>query len=50
LPWGEPGASFAGAYQSLGFVPVEGVREGLLHGEPMPMLLPVDAIASAIED
>jgi len=35
-------------YQSLGFVPVEGVREGLLHGEPLPMLLTVDAIASAI--
>jgi len=35
-------------YQSLGFVPLEGVREGFLHGEPQPMLLPVDAIASAI--
>ena len=35
-------------YQSLGFVPVEGVCEGLLHGEPLPMLLTVDAIASAI--
>ena len=35
-------------YQSLGFVPVEGVREGLLHGEPLPMLLPVNTIASAI--
>jgi len=35
-------------YQSLGFVPVEGVREGLLHGEPLPMLLTVDTVASAI--
>ena len=35
-------------YQSLGFAPVEGVCEGLLHGEPLPMLLTVDAIASAI--
>ena len=35
-------------YQSLGFAPVEGVCEGLLHGEPLPRLLTVDAIASAI--
>ena len=35
-------------YQSLGFVPVEGVREGLLHGDPLPMLLTVDTVASAI--
>lgn len=35
-------------YQSLGCAPVEGVCEGLLHGEPLPMLLTVDAIASAI--
>lgn len=35
-------------YEDLGFVRLEGVREGRLHGEPQPMLLPVDAIASAI--
>jgi GNAT superfamily N-acetyltransferase len=36
-------------YQGLGFVPVEGVREGLLHGEPFPMFLAIDTIASALE-
>lgn len=36
-----------GFYETLGFVPVEGVREGLLHGEPVPMFLPIDTIASA---
>jgi len=35
-------------YQGLGFLPVEGVREGLLHGEPQPMFLAIDTIASAI--
>ena len=38
-----------GFYQGLGFVPVEGVREGLLHGEPLPMFLAIDTIASALE-
>lgn len=38
-----------GFYQSLGFVPIEGVREGLLHGEPLPMFLAIDTIASAID-
>jgi GNAT superfamily N-acetyltransferase len=33
-------------YREFGFVPVEGVREGMLHGEPVPMLLSVDTIAS----
>ena len=28
-------------YQGLGFVAVEGVREGLLHGEPPPMFLAI---------
>lgn len=37
-------------YESLGFVAVEGVREGLLHGEPLPMFLGIDTIASAIDD
>jgi GNAT superfamily N-acetyltransferase len=36
-------------YQSLGFVPVDGVREGLLHGEPLPMFLPIDTVALAIQ-
>ncbi|MBX3270464.1 MAG: GNAT family N-acetyltransferase [Sandaracinaceae bacterium] len=34
-------------YRGLGFVPLEGVREGLLHGEPTPLFLPIDTIASA---
>jgi GNAT superfamily N-acetyltransferase len=43
----KPGAvSF---YRALGFVAVEGVREGLLHGEPQPMFLAIDTIASARE-
>jgi hypothetical protein len=33
-------------YQGLGFVPVEGVREGSLHGDPLPMFLAIDTIAS----
>ena len=37
-------------YQRLGFVPVEGVREGLLHGEPLSMFLAIDTIASALGD
>jgi len=36
-------------YQGLGFIAVEPVREGLLHGEPVPMFLAVDTIASAHE-
>jgi len=35
-------------YESLGFVAVESVREGLLHGEPLPMFLGIGTIASAI--
>jgi GNAT superfamily N-acetyltransferase len=38
-----------GFYGTLGFVPLAGVREGLLHSEPTPMFLPIDSIASAIE-
>jgi GNAT superfamily N-acetyltransferase len=34
-------------YQSLGFSEVEGVREGLVHGEPLPMILPIESIAAA---
>lgn len=36
-------------YQDLGFVAVQGVREGLLHGEPLPLFLAVDTVASALE-
>jgi GNAT superfamily N-acetyltransferase len=36
-------------YQNLGFVAIEGIREGLLHGEPLPMYLSIDTIAAAIE-
>jgi len=36
-------------YEGLGFVPVEDVREGLVHGEPLPMFLPIDTIASALD-
>jgi len=34
-------------YTSLGFVPVEGVREGLLHGGPAPMFLALGTVAAA---
>jgi GNAT superfamily N-acetyltransferase len=37
----------AGFYASLGFVPLEGVREGALHGEPTPMFLAIGSIALA---
>jgi len=39
----------AGFYQGLGFVALEGVREGLLHGEPQPMFLAIDTMAAALE-
>ena len=35
-------------YLSLGFSEVDNVREGLVHGEPLPMFLPIDSIAAAI--
>jgi len=34
-------------YESLGFEPVDGVREGLLHGGPEPMFLALATVASA---
>jgi GNAT superfamily N-acetyltransferase len=34
-------------YERLGFVALEGVREGLLHGEPLPMFLGIQTIAEA---
>lgn len=36
-------------YEALGFVPLEGVREGLLSGEPLPMFLSIETVGSAIE-
>jgi GNAT superfamily N-acetyltransferase len=36
-------------YERLGFVALDGVREGLLHGEPQPMFLPIGTIAKALE-
>lgn len=35
-------------YEGLGFVPLEGVREGLLVGEPRPMFLGIEAIAATV--
>lgn len=41
----KPGA--VAFYESLGFVAVEGVREGLLHGEPVPMFLATGTVSGA---
>lgn len=35
-------------YETLGFQALEGVREGLLVSEPMPMFLGIDTIATAL--
>ena len=35
-------------YERLGFVALEGVREGLLAGEPLPMFLGIDTIAATM--
>lgn len=35
-------------YESVGFVPFDCVREGLLHGKPRPMFLVIGTIASTI--
>ena len=35
-------------YGRYGFVPLEGVREGKLHGDPTPMFLPVKEVAAAV--
>ncbi len=43
----KPGA--VAFYQRLGFVPFDGVREGLLHGDPTPMFLGIGAISAAVE-
>lgn len=36
-------------YEQLGFIAVEGVREGQMHGDPLPMFLSIDTIASALK-
>jgi len=36
-----------GFYERYGFTPLEGVREGALHGAPTPMFLAMSAIAAA---
>lgn len=36
-------------YQALGFLPLEGVREGLIHGKPTPMFLAIETIAATME-
>lgn len=35
-------------YERLGFVPLDGVREGLLAAEPLPMFLAIETIAAAM--
>jgi GNAT superfamily N-acetyltransferase len=37
-----------GFYEGLGFVALEGLREGLLVGEPVPMFLGIDSIAATM--
>lgn len=34
-------------YERYGFVPLEGVREGTLHGDPLPMFLAISTIAQS---
>lgn len=34
-------------YEALGFVPLDGVREGLLASEPLPMFLAIETAAAA---
>jgi len=36
-------------YSRYGFEPLEGVREGALHGDATPLFLPLSAVASARE-
>jgi hypothetical protein len=36
-------------YERYGFVPLEGVREGALHGDPSPMFLAISTIAQSGE-
>ena len=39
-----------GFYDRLGFTPLSGVREGRLHGGPIPMFLDIRTIAVAFDD
>lgn len=34
-------------YGSLGFTPLTGLREGVLHGDPTPMFLAIDSVSRA---
>jgi GNAT superfamily N-acetyltransferase len=36
-------------YEALGFVPIEGVREGLVHGKPTSMFLAIETIAATMD-
>lgn len=36
-------------YEGLGFTPLSGVREGLVHGDPTPMFLGIATIAAAVQ-
>jgi GNAT superfamily N-acetyltransferase len=37
-------------YESLGFVRLEGAREGALHGDPTPVFLLMDSIVDALKE
>lgn len=41
-------ADAVGFYQGLGFVPLAGVREGVLVGDPSPMFLGIEVIAATL--
>ena len=43
----KPGA--VAFYEALGFARLEGVREGLLHGDATPMFLDIATLAAAVE-
>lgn len=36
-------------YEQLGFVAMDGVREGRMHGDPLPIFLAIDTIANAVQ-
>jgi len=37
-------------YEQLGFIRLDGVREGQLHGDPVPMFLDIHTIAAAVDE
>jgi GNAT superfamily N-acetyltransferase len=39
-----------GFYETLGFTALEGVRQGVLHGEQTPMFLPIGSIEASRQD